>query len=212
VNAFVLAGGQSTRMGRDKALLPFAGRALVEHMLDRLRSLDLEPCICGSRPDLARFAQVIPDETAHRGPLSGLCAALAVSDSDLNLFVPVDLPMIPPGFLRWLRARAETSQALATIPRYGGRPQPLCAVYSRRLREGLHNFLAEGNFKVMTAIQGSVASLGEPIDAFDVESVASTSPAGWPQDALLTNWFRNVNTLADYDALRQRLEQMAVIQ
>jgi molybdopterin-guanine dinucleotide biosynthesis protein A len=212
VNAFVLAGGQSTRMGRDKALLPFAGRALVEHMLDLLRSLDLDPCICGSRPDLARFAQVIPDETAHRGPLSGLCAALADSDSDLNLFVPVDLPMIPPGFLRWLRARAETSQALATIPRYGGRPQPLCAVYSRRLREGLHNSLAEGNFKVMTAIQGSVASLGEPIDAFDVESVASTSPAGWPQDALLTNWFRNVNTLADYDALRQRLEQMAVIQ
>jgi molybdopterin-guanine dinucleotide biosynthesis protein A len=199
-------------MGRDKALLPFAGRALVEHMLDLLRSLDLDPCICGSRPDLARFAQVIPDETAHRGPLSGLCAALADSDSDLNLFVPVDLPMIPPGFLRWLRARAETSQALATIPRYGGRPQPLCAVYSRRLREGLHNFLVEGNFKVMTAIQGSVASLGEPIDAFDVESVASTSPAGWPQDALLTNWFRNVNTLADYDALRQRLEQMAVIQ
>jgi molybdopterin-guanine dinucleotide biosynthesis protein A len=212
VNAFVLAGGQSTRMGRDKALLPFAGRALVEHMLDLLRSLDLDPCICGSRPDLARFAQVIPDETAHRGPLSGLCAALADSDSDLNLFVPVDLPMIPPGFLRWLRARAESSQALATIPRYGGRPQPLCAVYSRRLSEGLHNSLAEGNFKVMTAIQGSVASLGEPIDAFDVESVASTSPAGWPQDALLTNWFRNVNTLADYDALRQRLEQMAVIQ
>lgn len=212
MNAFVLAGGQSTRMGRDKALLPFAGRALVEHMLDLLRSLDLDPCICGSRPDLARFAQVIPDETAHRGPLSGLCAALADSDSDLNLFVPVDLPMIPPGFLRWLRARAESSQALATIPRYGGRPQPLCAVYSRRLSEGLHNSLAEGNFKVMTAIQGSVASLGETIDAFDVESVTSTSPAGWPQDALLTNWFRNVNTLADYDALRQRLEQMAVIQ
>jgi molybdopterin-guanine dinucleotide biosynthesis protein A len=199
-------------MGRDKALLPLNGRPLVEHMVHLLRSLALEPQICGSRPDLARFAPVVPDNFVRCGPLAALEAALAVSDSDLNLFVPVDLPAIPPEFLRWLLARAETTHAVATLPRYGGRPQPLCAVYSRRLLDGLRKSLADGHFKVMVAVRDSAAALAEPIDEFDVESIAPTSPAGWPQDSLPADWFRNINTPADYEALHRSLEQKAVIQ
>ncbi len=213
MNAFVLAGGQSSRMGRDKALLEITGRPLVEHVLDLLRSLDLSPRICGSRPDLARFAEVVPDNFPQSGPLAGIEAALAVSDSELNLFVPVDLPGLPGGFLRWMMTRAERSQAVATIPRYGGRPQPLCAVYSRRLIDGLRRSLAAGDFKVRVALQAAVAWLGEAVDEFDVESVASALPEGeWPSHPPLTDWFRNVNTPADYESLRLALEQKAVIQ
>jgi molybdopterin-guanine dinucleotide biosynthesis protein A len=64
----------------------------------------------------------------------------------------------------------------------------------------------------MVAIHDSAAALGEPIDEFDVESIASTSPAGWPQDSLPADWFRNINTPADYEALHRSLEQKAVIQ
>jgi molybdenum cofactor guanylyltransferase len=202
VNAFVLAGGQSTRMGRDKAMLELDGRPLVEQTLNKLRSLDLNPRIGGSRPDLARFAAIVADNCAHAGPLAGIEAALAASDSDLNLFVPVDLPGIPAAFLRWLIRRAETSHALATIPRYGNRPQPLCAIYSQRLLPGLRLALGAGNLKIMDAIRQSASALGEFIDAFDVESVAAASPAEWPSDSRPADWFRNVNTPADYWAVQ----------
>jgi molybdopterin-guanine dinucleotide biosynthesis protein A len=201
VNGFVLAGGQSTRMGRDKALLMLNGRTLIEHMLDKLRVVGLRPRICGSRPELARFAEVVPDNFVQSGPLAGIEAALAVSDSDLNLFVPVDLPGIPPEFLVWLMARAETSHAVATIPRYGDRFHPLCAVYSRRLLVGLQQSLGAGHRKVMDGIRASATALGEPVDAFDVECVAAAAPAEWPLRPPLAEWFRNMNTPAEYEAL-----------
>jgi molybdopterin-guanine dinucleotide biosynthesis protein A len=202
VNAFILAGGQSTRMGRDKALLEVDGHTLVERMVELLRGLELNPRICGSRSDLAHFAEFVPDNFLQCGPLGGIEAALSVSESDLNLFVPVDLPGLPPGFLRWLTARAEQSRAVATIPHYGDRPQPLCAVYSRRLAEGLRTFLASGNLKVMVAIREAAQALGESVDEFDVESIAATSPAEWPMGSRPTAWFGNVNTPVDYQALR----------
>jgi molybdopterin-guanine dinucleotide biosynthesis protein A len=202
MNAFILAGGQSTRMGRDKALLQVDGQPLVARMVELLRGLDLNPRICGSRPDLARFADVIPDNFPQCGPLAGVEAALTASDSDLNLFVPVDLPGIPFGFLRWMTARSERSHAVGTIPHYADRPQPLCAVYSRRLLEGLRGFLASRNLKVMVAIRESAHKMGESMDEFDVESVAATSPAEWPPHSRPAVWFSNVNTPADYQALQ----------
>jgi molybdopterin-guanine dinucleotide biosynthesis protein A len=189
-------------MGRDKALLKVDGHPLVERTVELLRSLELNPRICGSRPDLTDFAEVVPDNFPQCGPLAGMEAALTVSDSDLNLFVPVDLPGIPPGFLQWLIARSERSHAVATIPHYGDRPQPLCAVYSRRLVEGLRGFLAAGNLKVMIAVRESAQALAESVDEFDVESVAATSPAEWPADSRPAAWFSNVNNPAEYQALR----------
>jgi molybdenum cofactor guanylyltransferase len=202
VNAFILAGGQSTRMGRDKALLQIDGTPLVQRMVELLRGLDLNPRICGSRPDLARFAEIVPDNFPQCGPLAGIEAALSVTDSDLNLFVPVDLPGIPYGFLRWMMARSERSLAVATIPHYGARLQPLCAVYSRRLQESLRRSLASGNLKVMVAIREAAQALGESVDEFNVESIAATSPAEWPQDSGPAAWFSNMNTPADYRALQ----------
>lgn len=207
MNAFVLAGGQSTRMGRDKALLPLDGRPLIEHMVDKMRRMGLPARICGSRPDLAQFAEVLPDNFAQTGPLAGIEAALTVSDTELNLFVPVDLPGLPLEFLRWLIARAESSQAVATIPRFGDRFQPLCAVYSRRLVEGLRGSLIAGQRKVMDAVLASASALGASIDVFDVECIAAAGPADWPERPLLAEWFRNANTPADFKALRAASSQ-----
>lgn len=208
MNAYVLAGGKSSRMGRDKALLDLAGRPLIAHALDKLRALGCTPSICGSRPDLAAFAPVIPDNVARCGPLGGLEAALYASDSDLNLFLSVDLPLLPLEFLRWLQSRAESTAAAATIPRHAGRPQPLSAIYSRRLLPGLRAALAAGNYKIMTAVSAAAAALPESsptseLDLFDTESLAAALVARlWPADPPLHAWFRNINTPADYELLR----------
>lgn len=200
MNAFVLAGGLSTRMGRDKALLEWAGKPLIAHALDKLRALGHAPQIAGTRPDLEVFAPVVPDQYPRAGPLGGIASALAVTGSEQNIFLPVDLPGLPLSFLLWLVRRAEVTGATATVPRLRGLPQPLCAIYSRALLPHLHAALAEGDAKVMRAVERAGI-----IDAFDVESVASAESWDSPH-----RWFDNLNTPNDFQ--RTMLEQSSRIQ
>lgn len=214
MNGFVLAGGHSTRMGRDKALLELNGRPLVALAVEKLRGLGLDAKICGARADaateLARFAEVIPDNFAGCGPVAGIEAGLAVGGDALSLFLAVDMPLVPVEFLRWMMERAQTSGAVATIPVAGGREQPLCAVYSRRLLDGLRGAIAAGHLKMMTAVEEAAAGLGERMDVFQVESVAAALPAGvWPaernaQGVALREWFLNANTPEEWAGVASR--------
>jgi molybdenum cofactor guanylyltransferase len=207
VNAFVLAGGQSTRMGRDKALLELNGCPLIALALEKLRLLGLSPRIVGSRSDLAAFAPVIPDVHPHAGPLGGIEAALSVTDAEQNLFLPVDLPLLPAEFLRWMIGRAAMTHALATVPRLQGRPEPLCAIYNRALLPHTQAALAEGKAKVMFAVEHAANITGQSIDSFDVEAVAAAQ--SWKEPTPLHCWFKNVNTPADFE--NAGLEQSARI-
>jgi molybdopterin-guanine dinucleotide biosynthesis protein A len=203
---FVLAGGRSTRMGRDKALLHVAGQPLVEHALDKLRSLPLAapPRIAGAASDLSTHAAVISDMHPGCGPLSGIEAALAASTKPLNVVLSVDTPLLPARFLDWLLKRAETTGALATIPRIAGRPQPLCAVYHRDLLSLITASLLAGNYKVITVM--TEAATGQAIDLFDTERVTSANPELLSWSSLpLYRWFHNCNTPEDVAAIENAL-------
>ena len=159
VEGFVLAGGRSSRMGQDKALLQVGGRSLVDLALDKLRSIGVAaPRIAGARTDLSSHAAVVPDLHPGCGPLSGIEAALAASNQPLNLFLPVDMPLLPARFLHWMLLRAEITGALVTVPRFNGRPQPLCAVYHRDLLRPITASLLAGNYKVMPVVSAAAAN------------------------------------------------------
>jgi molybdopterin-guanine dinucleotide biosynthesis protein A len=199
---FVLAGGRSTRMGQDKALLSLAGRSLLDLALDKLGVLPLAgaPRIAAARSDLSAHAEVITDLHPGCGPLSGIEAALAASARPRNVFLPVDLPLLPPRFLLWMLERAAITGALVTVPRFNGRPQPLCAVYHRDLLGHITASLRAGDHKVMVAVTAAAhaQSPAHNIDIFDVELVASTHaqmPAFSPLP--LYRWFHNCNTPED---------------
>lgn len=204
MNAYILAGGRSTRMGRDKALLELAGRPLIAHAIGLLRSIGFEPKIAGNRPDLSQFASCTPDNYPDCGPLGGIEAALAASDTRLNLFLPVDLPLLPRAFLRWMVERTGYTQASATIPCVLGRPQPLCAVYNKDLLSGLQAVLQAGNYKVVAAIKDAAHQARQSIDMFQVETIAAAlAPDIWPLEPPIYRWFQNINTPADYTMLEQ---------
>jgi molybdopterin-guanine dinucleotide biosynthesis protein A len=195
VNGFVLAGGRSSRMGRDKALLAYAGRLLIEHAVTSLTKAGLTPHILGSRPDLASYAPVIEDMHPGCGPLGGLEAALTSSETELNVFLPVDLPLLPPLFVRYLLERAAITGAAATVPTLGGRPEPLCAVYRRDLLPGIAHALESGEYKVMRAIENAAGASHAGMDGFSVEAVMAARDdwtTGRPH-----RWFQNMNTPAD---------------
>lgn len=197
---FVLAGGRSTRMGQDKVLLPLAGRSLLDIALDKLRVLPLAgaPRIVAVRSDLSSHGAVIADLQPGCGPLSGIEAALTASTQPLNVFLPVDLPLLPAHFLLWMLQRAETTGAMMTVPRINGRPQPLCAVYHRDLVVHLTASLRAGDYKVMPVMMAAARGYLSPIDIFDVELVSSANSALRPLSPLPPHrWFHNCNTPGD---------------
>jgi molybdopterin-guanine dinucleotide biosynthesis protein A len=194
----VLAGGRSTRMGQDKAVLQVGGRSLVELALDKLRSIGVaEPRIAGARTDLSSLAPVVPDLHPGCGPLSGIEAALAATTKGLNLFLPVDMPLLPARFLHWMLLRAEITGALMTVPCINGWPQPLCAVYHRDLLRPITASLLGGNYKVMPVVTAA-AGQSQAVDVFDTERLTSSDPELLGFSPLpLYRWFHNCNLPED---------------
>jgi molybdopterin-guanine dinucleotide biosynthesis protein A len=185
-------------MGQDKALLQVGGRSLVELALDKLRSIGVaEPRIAGARTDLSSLAPVVADVHPGCGPLSGIEAALAATTKGLNLFLPVDMPLLPARFLHWMLLRAEITGALMTVPCINGWPQPLCAVYHRDLLGPITASLLGGNFKVMPEVTAA-AGQSQAVDVFDTERLASSHPELLGFSPLpLYRWFHNCNLPED---------------
>ena len=148
VTGWVLAGGKSSRMGCDKALLEFAGRPLLRHALELTSAVTTDVRIVGDPAKYAAFGAVIADIYSERGPLAGIHAALANSGTDLNLILATDLPFLEPRFLHYLIAAAQATDALVTVPRIGTYFEPLCAVYHKRFGELVEAALSKGKNKV----------------------------------------------------------------
>jgi molybdopterin-guanine dinucleotide biosynthesis protein A len=185
-------------MGHDKALLQVGGRSLVELALDNLRSVGVaEPRIAGARTDLSSLAPVVPDLHPGCGPLSGIEAALAATTKALNLFLPVDMPLLPARFLHWMLLRAEITGALMTVPCINGWPQPLCAVYHKDLLRPMTASLLGGNYKVMPVVTAA-AGQSQAVDVFDTERLTSSHPELLGFSPLpLYRWFHNCNLPED---------------
>jgi len=136
IAGFVLAGGQSRRMGTDKTSIEWQGRPLLQHALDLLSSVAARVAIVGSAEKFAAFGSVVEDQFVGRGPLAGIHAALrSPTASQFNLIVAVDMPLLSQDFLRFLLDQAAASHAVATVPRTSAGWQPLCAVYRREFAD-----------------------------------------------------------------------------
>jgi molybdopterin-guanine dinucleotide biosynthesis protein A len=150
VSACILAGGRSTRMGTDKALLPWEGKTLLTHALATAHEVCGDVKIVGARERYAEFGiDTVEDEFQHCGPLAGIHAALGVSQSELNVVLSVDTPLVNAAFLGYLLQRAEAAaDALVTVPDAAGGVQATCAVYRRPFRAVAEQQLKKGRYKV----------------------------------------------------------------
>jgi molybdopterin-guanine dinucleotide biosynthesis protein A len=131
---WVLTGGDSSRMGRDKALLPWNGSTFVETIAQAVRSACGNVTLVG-RPERYQSLglPVIADVAAGFGPLGGLLTVLQNTSADWNLLVACDMPSITSEFLRRLLEKAEAEGADCLIPCTPRGLEPLCAVYHRRV-------------------------------------------------------------------------------
>jgi len=171
---FVLAGGNSARMGADKALLEFGGQTLLERAVAAMCAVSDQVAIVGEPAKYAKYAvseggastcrSVVADIFPGCGPLGGIHAALGHSTAQWNLMLAVDMPFVTSELLAFLFEAAENaaededkdkdSDVIVTVPRAGQRLQPLCAVYRREFAMAAEQALRAGKYKVDAAFSG----------------------------------------------------------
>ncbi len=163
VSGYVLAGGRSSRMGQDKALLKLAGKPLVEHAVIKLQRICSQVAVLSSNPEMQQFAPVVRDLHPDCGPMSGLEAALAHASRDWSLVLPVDVPFLPTAMLyHWVQATLVQAQqhgtrvALYTVD---GVPQPTLVLLHREIAPYLTVALAHGRFKLFPELVAATQDL-----------------------------------------------------
>ena len=153
-SGFVLAGGASSRMGRDKALLAYRETTLVEYVVRAVLEAVGSVAIIGDPERYAKFDQAVyRDKVPGCGPLGGIYTALGVSPADWNLIVACDMPGVSARSLKGLIepvADRDRNCVMAIGP--GGEPEPLCAVYHQRGLAVLDRAIREKRFKMRDLI------------------------------------------------------------
>jgi molybdenum cofactor guanylyltransferase len=206
VSAFLLAGGHSTRMGRDKALLPLAGRPLIAHALALLAEAGLPATILGNRPDLRSFAPVLDDAEPDHGPLAGICAALASTSARDALFLSVDQPLLPASLLIYLLHHACATASAVTVASVNGVVQTFPAVLDRSILPLLQQELAARHLGCLAAFRSVAAAAHQPFSAVPVEYLAQSGQAAHPTGLPAARWLFNLNTPADLDRAHRLIQ------
>ena len=118
VAGFILAGGQSSRMGVDKGLLEIAGEPMIVRVARSVESVVGAPAMVVGTPEKYRELELraIADDWPGFGPLGGIATALRASDADWNLIVACDLPYLTREWLEYLLRRARDSAEEAVVP------------------------------------------------------------------------------------------------
>lgn len=179
---FVLTGGQSRRMGRDKALLTADGASLVERVAARVRAVAGSVTLIGAPERYQSLGLPVAADLIERcGPLGGVYTALHMTGADWNLIVACDMPDATEELLAELLRAARERDAVCLAAETNHGLHPLCAVYHRRALAAVESAIARKSLKMHDLLSGLQA-------------------IRWPvRDALL---LRNVNTPAEWEAAR----------
>lgn len=129
----IQAGGESRRMGTDKALVPFLGVPLIERVIARLAGLGDELVVTANQPGAYRYLNlpIFSDLLPGRGALGGLYTALHAASQPLVAVVACDMPFANAGLLAAQRDLLLAEGADAVIPRTSGGTEPFHALYRR---------------------------------------------------------------------------------
>jgi len=185
VSLVILAGGLSSRMGRDKAALPAGDGTLIEHLARRLAPVVDETIVAGgSGWGNLPGVRTVDDRYAGLGPLAGIHAGLRAARYQFVWVVGCDLPDADPGMAALLTGLAGDYDAV--VPQIDGEPQGVCALYDRALATRIEELLAAGERRVKMLLAASNVRYVTPDELRVVDPELRS--------------FRNINTPADYQA------------
>lgn len=180
----VLVGGESRRMGRDKALLEIDGQTLAERTADVLAAVVSRVVLVTRVPTDDRFPNrpdrpVVADRFPGRGPLAGLHAALVKAAGAPVFLTACDLPGLTPELVDWVIGAEPLPSDVpaARIPTTEGRLQPLCGLYGSACRKPAEE-----------ALRAERLSMHDFLDRVDCTQLPLTPDLRFYAPDLLTNW------------------------
>lgn len=187
IAAVVLIGGQSRRMGTDKASLTIGSQNFLQKIAGELAGFGevLVSVADSGEPRLAGCRNVT-DVYKGCGPLSGLYSALSVSEAEALLAVSCDLPLFSRALGAYLVAQLDYDVD-AVVPVTAGRMHPLCAVYRKRCAAVFKQQLEQGDLKIRNALKRLHTKYVEITDGDFAEMLD-----------------KNINTQADFATLRRK--------
>jgi molybdopterin-guanine dinucleotide biosynthesis protein A len=148
ISGFILAGGRSSRMGTDKALLPFQEKPLLKHMINLIEPICDIVVISGQNSGYSNFGvEIVPDLYTQCGPIAGIYSSLKHSVSDWNLLVSVDVPFINEELLQYLIS--ETGDYDCVVPKHRLGVEPLIGLYRRRILPEVEGMIEQGDYKII---------------------------------------------------------------
>jgi molybdopterin-guanine dinucleotide biosynthesis protein A len=194
--AIVLAGGKSTRFGRDKAFLELDGQPLATRTIAKLAKLTDELIIVSNDPApyelLDLPARIVPDVRPGEGSLMGLYSGLKVVRSDQAVCVACDMPFLSLGLLRYMLRLAPDYDVV--VPRIGRFMEPLHAIYSKSCLMPMETLLARGRRQIIAFYDDVRVRYvdAEEVDAYDPLRLSFLN-VNTPED-----WARVQRLLADH--------------
>jgi len=185
-SAVVLAGGRSSRMGSDKLFLEWEGQTLLERAIVLAKRVADEVLISVSHPlqGVSPVVGQIVDLVPGQGPLMGLYTALRACRSPRALVFSPDLPFLPHELLLSIKKASTAFDVI--VPRWGGRTEPLCGVYSKTVLSAIEACLNRGERSLHTLLQA---------DGLSVAYLSERALCCWGNPARM---FLNLNTPEDY--------------
>jgi molybdenum cofactor guanylyltransferase len=191
VRAYVLAGGASTRFGRDKALVHLGATPLLLRITKLAQSCTAGVKVVASSQKYDNLGiQIVEDRWPGEGPLGGIITALQHSSAtgrhcQWNLILSCDLPFLTHEWIEFLINRALTSAAQVVLPDSAHGPEPLCACYRTDGVDPLQSVFDRGVRKVTEALKHvRTEVLDEPV---------------WKRFDSAGRLFWNMNTAADFE-------------
>ncbi len=155
---YVLAGGGSTRFGRDKALVQIGGKPMLARMIELLRSARLDVKVIAGRGRYSGFeTETVEDQWPGEGPLGGIITALEDSNKssarpEWNLILSCDMPFLTPEWIQYIATRAANSEAQVVLAHSAHGPEPLCACWRTDAAASLRAAFETGVRKVTAGV------------------------------------------------------------
>jgi len=179
--AIILAGGNSTRAGKDKTMLLVNGRPMIQYVCEQLHPCFDRLIISAAVPDKYRFLglDVVVDRTPGQGPLMGIASALKASTHRLNFIIAADIPYIDMSLVSAMFRQAAGYDVV--IPRTNTHYEPLFALYTNNALSHIEKAVSRGQRRIMDALTGCKVKY---IDVSDAQPIV------------------NINTMKDYTPSR----------
>lgn len=158
INAILLAGGQSSRFGSNKALISFAGITLIEYIYKNLDQNFNKVIVVGPKAEYSflKGAEIKEDIYQDKGPLAGIYTGLYFSKSRYNFICGCDMPFLNREYFNFLKEKTrKTPEKEIIVPRYNNYLEPLAAVYQRSLIRKIKEEISADNLKIKSFYQKS---------------------------------------------------------